>query len=90
MRLPPMPTSFIDEIEAMRIKKGDLIEFEGEVYTVRESGLKYCVCVLASNPKVERWIKHQQAYRWTPADEPQPDKKPLDLTQTFSHLGPRD
>ena len=66
MRLPPMPQSFLAEIEEMRIKKGDVIEFEGEVYTVREVGLKYCICVLKSNPRVERWLKHAQALRWTP------------------------
>jgi len=82
----------LDELEAMRPRKGDIVcHGEDELFTVLEIGMRYLVCQPVGKPSADKLLfKHHEVCKWTPPDEPQPDKKPLDLTQTFSHLGPRD
>lgn len=88
MILPARSVPDLDQLEEMRPKKGDLVshgEDEG-LYVVDEIGMRFIVVHKQDNPKAQRWFKHFEVVKWTPPD----DSEPLDLNQTFSHLGPRD
>lgn len=82
----------LDEMEAMRPRKGDIVAHgeDEELFIVEEVGMKFFVCRSLSNPKAQRWFKHFEVFKWTPPDDLTSSRKPIDLTQTFSHLGPRD
>jgi hypothetical protein len=91
MRLEAIQTLVRDELEEMRPKPGDAVNYEGQKHIVEQCGMKFYVLHLESNPRVGLWVKHRAVTRWIPEDDdPQPDKKPMDLSQIFPHLGPRD
>jgi hypothetical protein len=89
MRLPAFQIPDLDQIEEMRPRKGDIVTHreDEELYIVDEVGMRYLVCHQQGNTKAQRWFKHHEVYKWTPADD-QPAHR--DLTQIFVGIGPRD
>lgn len=68
MRLPVRSIMDIQELEATRPGKGEIVVFDNERYVIEQVGHKYFVVHAVDNPASLRWLKHSQVIRWTPPD----------------------
>jgi len=84
MHLPARSIPDLDELEAMRPKKGDVVAYGEDLFTVDEVGMKYVVCHSPDTPHMRHWFKHHEVIKWIPPD----DQMTRDLHREFNHIGP--
>ena len=94
MRLVPLVDR--DELEKLRPHKGDIVAHGEDLYTIREVGMRYYVCVpLNGSDRQDVWFKHAEVSKWLPEDDPvdpapppptAKEKPPLDLLKLFPRL----
>jgi len=76
MRLPTRQIPDLDELEALRIKKGDIIQYEDETFIADEIGMRYIVAHSPDAPHMRHWFKHQEVVKWfPPTPEEMPDRE---------------
>jgi hypothetical protein len=76
-----------EQLEALRPKKGDIIEHEGIEYLAEEIGMRYIVATMTSNPAAQRFLKSSECRKVLAVNPPV--ESSVDLVEEFPGLARR-
>jgi hypothetical protein len=66
MRLSAIHLLDRDELERLRPRAGDVVDYQGTRYVVTQVGLKYCHMHLESNQRITGFAKLRDVSKWFP------------------------